>query len=288
MFWPAFGAVVGGAIQGEQQRSVAEAAGLHALATLDENRRMQREFAQMGIQWRAEDARKAGIHPLAALGAQTHAFQPSFVGDSGGGGGSEWGFLSEMGQQAIRALSASSTQEQREMEQLQVATAHTQLEGATIDNQIKLARLREMQSVGPAFPRVNTDNFVPGQGNTAGMVIDRPLERVVSAPNRPAQEAGWRPDVSYSRTDTGLQPMIPTSLSESLESDPIGGVMWSIRNRLAPNFSGEGAPPKSMLPPGAKSWRWDYGSQEWQPSSSPGPHGAKRLQNWWPKGGYGR
>ena len=32
---------------------------------------MQKEFAQNGIRWKVADAKAAGIHPLAALGAQT-------------------------------------------------------------------------------------------------------------------------------------------------------------------------------------------------------------------------
>lgn len=40
----------------------------------------QREFAKHGISWRVADAKRAGIHPLAALGAQTMSFSPSVVG----------------------------------------------------------------------------------------------------------------------------------------------------------------------------------------------------------------
>ena len=53
-----------------------------------------KQFAKRGIQWRVHDAKKAGLHPLAALGAQTTSFSPSFVSQSryeGGGGG--FGFL---------------------------------------------------------------------------------------------------------------------------------------------------------------------------------------------------
>lgn len=35
------------------------------------NEKLQREFAQQGIQWKVQDAKHAGIHPLAALGAVT-------------------------------------------------------------------------------------------------------------------------------------------------------------------------------------------------------------------------
>lgn len=37
---------------------------------------LQREFAQNSIQWRVADAKKAGIHPLAALGAQGTSYTP--------------------------------------------------------------------------------------------------------------------------------------------------------------------------------------------------------------------
>ena len=38
---------------------------------------LQREFAQKGVQWRVEDAKKAGLHPLYAIGAQGASFSPS-------------------------------------------------------------------------------------------------------------------------------------------------------------------------------------------------------------------
>lgn len=41
-----------------------------------EEAKRQREFAQNSIQWRVADARAAGIHPLAALGAQVSGYVP--------------------------------------------------------------------------------------------------------------------------------------------------------------------------------------------------------------------
>jgi hypothetical protein len=43
----------------------------------------QKEFAQKGIRWKVQDAKEAGLHPLAALGAQTGSFSPVSVGDQG-------------------------------------------------------------------------------------------------------------------------------------------------------------------------------------------------------------
>lgn len=54
------------------------------LAQRQEN--LQREFAQNSIQWRVNDAKKAGIHPVAALGSQGISYNPSYVGGDNFGG----------------------------------------------------------------------------------------------------------------------------------------------------------------------------------------------------------
>lgn len=45
----------------------------------------QKEFAQKGVQWKVEDAKKAGLHPLFALGANTTSFAPNPVTGSATG-----------------------------------------------------------------------------------------------------------------------------------------------------------------------------------------------------------
>lgn len=49
------------------------------------NYEAQKEFAQNGIRWKVEDAKRAGIHPLYALGASTQGYSPSggYTGDYG-------------------------------------------------------------------------------------------------------------------------------------------------------------------------------------------------------------
>lgn len=42
----------------------------------------QLQFAKRSIRWKAQDAIKAGLHPLAALGAQTMSYAPTNVGGS--------------------------------------------------------------------------------------------------------------------------------------------------------------------------------------------------------------
>lgn len=256
--------ILGDLIGGHQNRQAQEAANA-------KNIEMQKEFAQNSIRWKVEDARKAGIAPLAALGAQTTSFAPSVVGDTSFGDS-----LSSASQNITRAMNVAKTEPEKQMAALHLAGAKLDLEGKEIENAIKAQQLNQMALHSPGMPMAGSDNFIPGQGNS-GLVREKPLERTVSAPGRPAQEAGWRPDVSYSRTDTGLTPMVPTSLSESLEDDIIGKFLWRIRNQVAPNIDESGAPPKNMLPPGYDTWNWSHRKQEWQPGNYH-PYLKERVQ----------
>lgn len=257
MSWiPVVGDVLGGIgsiIAGDRASDAAESASKL-------NYKMQHEFAKLGLRWRVEDAKAAGLHPMAALGASPASASPVGVFDDQGASTAE--SLGKMGQNISRSVHAALSTEEREINAIKIQSAKLDLEGKAIENQIKAKQLAGI-GAGPAFP--GSDNFIPGQGNS-GLVREKPLERTVSAPGRPAQEAGWRPDVAYSRTDTGLTPVVPESLSESLEDDIIGKAMWRMRNQLIPNYSpGSGKPPLSMLPKGATDWRWSPSKQEWQP-----------------------
>ena len=46
------------------------------------NAKLQKEFAQHGITWRVNDAKRAGIHPLYAIGAPAFSASPSYTGDN--------------------------------------------------------------------------------------------------------------------------------------------------------------------------------------------------------------
>lgn len=49
----------------------------NANAQQDKNIALQREFAQMGVRWRVEDAKAAGLHPMYALTGGGAAFSPN-------------------------------------------------------------------------------------------------------------------------------------------------------------------------------------------------------------------
>lgn len=246
--------------------------------------RLQKEFAKNSIQWKADDATKAGLNPLYALGSGS-SYSPAPMAVMGGGQPNT--LSSTLGQNISRAFSAHKTEHQKQMEAMSLTNAKLDIDGKALDNQIRAQKLKTLQLGSPSMPPNNTtpgaDNFIPGQGNSG--VLVKPKERASSQKGRLAQEAGWVPDVGYSRTDTGLTPVVPNSLSESLEDDIIGKALWRLRNQIAPNFTGLGKPSKSQLPKWADDWTWNGTKQEWQPVKGKGSFPMKKWNKFWRKKG---
>lgn len=171
------------------------------------NYEQQKEFAQHGIRWRVADARAAGLHPLAALGAQTTSFSPVAIGHTPDPIG---GYLSDMGQNIDRALDqtrtrseraealkdaeahrARSLQRQEQMDTLNVERHRAELQHMDMQNQLlasQIARYKSAQ-LGPGMP----SNV--GAGGTAvsaptGSVEINPAQITSRNPSQPALEAG--------------------------------------------------------------------------------------------------
>lgn len=217
----------------------------------------QKEYAQHGVRWRVDDAVAAGLHPLVGAGVQPSSYSPVSAhvmpeyDDRAGA-------LSRMGQNISRAVMATASQDERMASRLR-------LENMELQNDLLRAQISSINNPNnPPMPVGGSANFVDGQGDSGVMVV-KPSERTASAVGRPAQEAGWRPDVSYSRTDTGLVPVIPQGLSESMEDDFIGKLLWRMRNQVMPNVGRGGKPSKAELPRGANDWEWNKRFQEWRP-----------------------
>lgn len=107
---------------------------------------LQREFAQMGIQWRVQDAIAAGVSPLFALGAQTPSYQP--VGQYGGQEPSnEWAsLLSGVASLALKQADPYT----REMREINLKRARTAAESDQVQLQILQHQL--YNSMGPPAP----------------------------------------------------------------------------------------------------------------------------------------
>lgn len=266
--------MVGGLVGAHQDKIAAQKERDLQMKMADDNANLQREFAMHGLRWKVADAKAAGLSPLAALGAQGVSFSPISVGSVSEPSKAE--LYGNMGQNLGRAISATKTGAEKELAALQIQAAKYDVEGKALENQLKIKELNNVGTSAPAFP--GSDNFMPGQGNS-GLIKIKPSERTASQRGRPAQDAGWVPDVGYARTDTGFTPVPSKDVKERIEDQLVPELMWAARNYLAPNMSAlaervvgskvrdeyRGAPPRNQLPKGATDWQWSFWKQEWQP-----------------------
>lgn len=127
--------------------------GLFGQKQQDKNVQLQKEFAQSGIQWRVADAKKAGIHPLYALGAPT--VQPSVSAFSPMGAA-----VSSMGQDISRAVTATQNGSERNNAMNQQLAALT-LQRAGLENELLATRIAKLKGgqIGPPIPTDSPEPF---------------------------------------------------------------------------------------------------------------------------------
>lgn len=259
----AVGAGIGQGIQDEEARK-------RLAADWQKNADLQKEFAQHGIRWKVEDAERAGIHPLVGLGAQTHSASPMSAGGDIGGSA-----MAEMGQNVSRAINSTRTAEERQLAQLQLANARADLDGKTIDNQIRASQLQKMNQVGPPLPSPMDSNMIEGQGDSRRGVKLVPSQVTASLPGVPGVQAGAINSLQYVRTSDGNYTIAPSEQSkERTEDDFIGETLWHIKNRINP------PPPDPKmfpLPKGYDRWEWNNFKQEFIPVSDRGSSYERRL-----------
>lgn len=204
----------------------------------------QKEFAQSGIQWKVEDAKKAGIHPLYAMGANTISYSPQSVG------GADYSHLANAGQNIGRAIDATRSNPEKTNALLQTAQ-RIQMEGYQLDNDLKKVQLASAMATArqagsaPGLPSTSTVPALvgmPGQGDAPqidGPTVDITGKYNPVMPNTGGTaEYGSRPEVTFTKTPSGGHAVnVPQQLSESFESDLPGLIQWYYRNKYAPAFS---------------------------------------------------
>lgn len=229
---PLIGALgsLGGSLFGA---NAAEAGGrMSARATLKANRKnikYQKLFAQKGIQWRAADARKAGIHPLAALGAQTVSFSPSVLGATQAGEGvAQAGNI--MGQGLARAASAFGDTDDRNEQYIKQLQA-LQLENANLNNQKLSSELRLMNQPGtpPAAPSSNDRYTVPGQGHEVNLT---PSTYVMPGGGRNV-DPGFMNDTARVNTGGNTQAIVPgKDIKQAVEDTFVPEMQMAARHNI--------------------------------------------------------
>lgn len=245
-----------------------------------DNIALQREFAQHGIRWKADDAKAAGLHPMAALGGAGAAFSPvahvsggsipstpvsspsaNIVADTSMGNA-----MSSMGQDISRAISATAAVAERNDAYTQAMQAIS-LEKGTLENDLLKSQIaRARQSTGPAMP-VSGRYLVDGQGSTASgtsLVVNKPLERTPGDPNNVHAEPGALTDVGYARTASGGYAPVPSKdVKERIEDNLIQETLWAFRNNLLPSLLMNQKPPP-VAPKEGHGWVFDPFTQEYR------------------------
>lgn len=237
------GSLLGGSMQ---QQGAIKGGKIAAHATLKANRqnlKYQKQFAQRGIRWRVRDARDAGIHPLAALGAQTASFSPSFVGATQAGEGVAQG-AAAMGQGISRAATALGDIDDRQSDFV-LALQKLQLENMSLQNSALASQIAQINQPGtpPAAPPASVNRYlIDGQGGSvaggAKGVETVPLTRLASDPDKNWQEAGSLVDKGWLRTADGWAPVKSKDAMDRMDDDTVGSLQHAIRNQLVPIISG--------------------------------------------------
>lgn len=251
----------------------------------DKNREMQERFAKQGIRWKVADAKAAGLHPLAALGASTTSFSPVAVGSDFG----------SMGQDIARAQEAQATQEERAasrserqaefrrgeiLASKQLEEADARIRGLHLDNQAKeldnamrasdIAKRRAQ--LGPSVPGAG----IPGSAHT-GAIQFKPSEITSREPGDSARAGGIEPAWRRYEVMPGYYLDLPgQQMSESLEgSGEVAAGLIGLPATVMRNLSNwkqnlRGYPPELGPPRDGMYWR-HKGNGVWEevPASMP-------------------
>lgn len=221
----------------------------------NKDRKMQKEFAQNGVQWKVADAEKAGVHPLFALGANTASFSPVGVG------GADNAF-SQMGQDVSRALSATSP-EATKANAYSSAIQTLTLKRMSLENDLLASKIATINQPGtpPTPPSLGQRYAIPGApmlpgnngGGDLGLINPQPQKFTNRSPEAAWQEPASVTDVGFSNTVSGgYAPVMSNDVKERLEEDWPGMLWWNVRNRLLPSI-GYGASEPYPAPEG-KYW----------------------------------
>lgn len=196
-WWEGFGSILGGLVGGGLNYYSQQKAN-------EENIKFQREFAQNGLSWKVEDARRAGVHPLAALGASGYQAAPSSVG-------------ADIGSPIGNGISAATSKIAQALDEDAKKMSELQIQNQELEN-VKLAK--EIAGMGQsiassaALPYYQSFN-TPPNSEILGIGV---------TPNSEAQQLANLVNASY---DVGkrweIRPIDKNSFMRSFAPDSLEG-----------------------------------------------------------------
>lgn len=216
------------------------AGGLLGNKAADKANKMNLHAMKNQLQWKAEDAEKAGISKIFAMGAPVQSFS-SNVGN--------FDFLGNAGQNIGRAMETGQSNPQTNLSRTAQAI---QIEGMQLDNDVKRAQLssilrtQSQPATPPGIPAPNTVDFIPGQGagqtESGALKVETKID--TANPADPSATPGNTPEVMLTRTNTGgYSVALPPALQEAYESmGIIPTYQWNYRNIARPALDSSSRP----------------------------------------------
>lgn len=226
--------------------------------TNQENIAYQQEFAQSGIQWKVADAIKAGINPLAALGASTQSFSNVVAPQPGATNARPGDALTNAGQSVARAIQSTQSADDQAYSE---ATKALSLERGKLQNELLASQIRLANQPGNGPPTPAPSQVFSGGIPDAHMVVPGtsaneavrgrwplPSERLVQVdPDKVTSgqgttTAGLHPEVSMGRLANGGYYPEPSRDMSVAMFNPWSQTAWSFRNMLMPMISDDMRP----------------------------------------------
>lgn len=249
----------------------------------------QMDAANNSILWRVQDAQRAGVHPLFALGGGGASISPSML--VGGGqpgaintsgasvapaprsptGSSIGAAVRAMGQDLSRSVASTQTREERqEAQELRMydrTIRHQNIDRGFLENQklqAEIARLGRDQIGSPAA----------SVSAKPGAVVRVPSQSVVGSKNDASREPGEITDYQYQRrSDGGLNVVQSEDMKRRTEDELPAQLDWWWRNRIAPSLTPwnkrptkDPDPKEYPLPKGYTRWKYDWWRDGYFPS----------------------
>lgn len=234
------GNLVGGLLGSESSRKANETAQENAVHQAN----LQREFAQNSIRWRVEDAVRAGIHPLAALGNPGINYSPMSVGAVADTSLSS--MASNMGQDISRAINATRTQTERD-KVFAEGMRELDAERKVLENDLLRSQIaRFNQTSQPAMPGSPSPGQMPGQGSNVRKIHELTQYGTESS----------IPDVGLTDTTAGRRAVIPgKQIKDQIEDMSWYPFQHFMRNAVMPFFDRSRYP---KLGPNKPGMEWHF------------------------------
>lgn len=214
-----------------------------------------REAKRNSLEQRMKDARRAGLHPLVALGAHQPTSSQWVSGNTD---------APDISSHLYRAASSISTPEEKNFNKLALRSAQLDVQGKELDNMYKASLIRRADAPGDAPTPSWNESPMPGQDSSR--VQMKPSEIIASQTGSPAGEAGAVTDYGYTKTDDGGLALVPSLDAKArIEDQFVPETQWALRNFHwnPPRYPGREY--DRLLPKGARGWEWNPIFQKWEP-----------------------